>query len=286
MKIIVGLMIGIITIGGVLFFTPKQDVSQILTDEIIIKIQNLEYKDTTFKKKTLDNGYIVYKNGLIQKYDNIQNKQEKTKQLSSKETNEIQNLIENIDETKVNTIMTSEAVTSGREIIAYNSQNKEIIIKDFYRTNYSDSAEKIMDKLKKENLLGRVFNFGKNSEEIPNKPINLTFTGGLSEPQDGIKWSYEIDMNKKESTKYCSSTGLLRDEKLIEEYGYNKRKTRKLSETEYSILINIMNENDKYLDDGKFHSDGGYKMYNDDISMFIPVSDVNANILKNITEGY
>jgi len=143
-----------------------------------------------------------------------------------------------------------------------------------------------MKILKKENLLGSNIEFGKNSEEIPTKSITLTFNGGLSEPEDGIKWSYEIDMNKKESTKYCSSTGLLRDENLIEEYGYNERKTRKLSEAEYSTITNIMNETDKYLDNGTFHREGGYKIYNDDISMFIPVSDVNANILKNITEGY
>lgn len=134
------------------------------------------------------------------------------------------------------------------------------------------------------------FFFSTQKEDVSHIPkneiIRITYHRGISEPEDGIKWSYEVDLNKKECTMYCSSTGLLRDEKLIEENSYKKIKTRFISYNEYSVLSQIINEPDKYIDNGVISNKDGYIIQDDNISLFIPETDANADILKGITERY
>lgn len=124
------------------------------------------------------------------------------------------------------------------------------------------------------------------TEDLRNKnnKLILAYDGGISEPEDSVKWSYEIDLNKRESTRYCSSTGLLRDEKLIKKYGYDKRKTRPLSEDEFNIITQILTEPDNYKDET--YSKPRYILYNDNIRLCIPVDNLKANILKSITNNY
>lgn len=100
-----------------------------------------------------DKGYIIFDNGLIQEYNNISKTKTNKKQLDEEKLNEIKEQIELVDETKVNTIYTSIAVTSGMNIYVYNLEGKKIMLKDFYSTNYSDAANTIMDILKDYNLL-------------------------------------------------------------------------------------------------------------------------------------
>lgn len=101
---------------------------------------------------------------------------------------------------------------------------------------------------------------------------------------DGIEWSYEIDLNKKKVTKYCSSDGIIDSEKLRKEYGLNKRKTRKLLDEELDVLYDILSQKEKYKKDKP--KDPGYFLYENGVKFYISESDLNANIMKSITEGY
>ena len=115
--------------------------------------------------------------------------------------------------------------------------------------------------------------------------VNLTYNGGFKEAEDSVKWSYEIDLDNKKTTKYCSSTGLLSDEKLIKKYGYDKRTTRDLSENEYNVIMQILSETDKYQDENSTIK-SGYYINKDNKSFYISEDNSKANILKSITEGY
>lgn len=157
-KVILGFIVGIIVLviiicAFTLINENTEKAQNQETENIIIKIQNLEYKDDKFKKLNKDNGYIVYDNGLIQEYNNITKTQKNKKQLSDEEIKEVKKQIELVDERKVITINTVVAVTSGLKIFVYSSEGKEIILKDFYSDNYSDASEKIIKILKINNLL-------------------------------------------------------------------------------------------------------------------------------------
>ena len=151
---IVGIIVSVIIICAFILINENTEKAQNQeTENIIIKIENLEYKDDKFKKLNKDNGYIVYDNGLIQEYNNITKTQKNKKQLSDEEIKEVKKQIELVDERKVITINTAVAVTSGLKIFVYSSEGKEIILKDFYSDNYSDASEKIIKILKINNLL-------------------------------------------------------------------------------------------------------------------------------------
>lgn len=157
-KVILGFIVGIIVLVIIIcaFILINENTEKTQNQEIeniIIKIENLEYKDDKFKKLNKDNGYIVYDNGLIQEYNNITKTQKNKKQLSDEEIKEVKKQIELVDERKVITINTVVAVTSGLKIFVYSSEGKEIILKDFYSDNYSDASEKIIKILKINNLL-------------------------------------------------------------------------------------------------------------------------------------
>ena len=81
-----------------------------------------------------------------------------------------------------------------------------------------------------------------NDTSIKNDILTLQYHGGSNEPEDTVKWSYEIDLNAKKTTEYCSSTGLLIDEELIKKYGYDKKITRSLSEDEFNNIMQILNQ--------------------------------------------
>jgi len=112
----------------------------------IIKIEK-------FKYDTKEKGYIIYKNGLVIKYDNIKQTKKSVKTLGQEKINEIIELADKIDETKVTTINTSLPISSGTIIIVHNSNGKEITIKDAYSDNYSEASEKIKKLLDKYNLI-------------------------------------------------------------------------------------------------------------------------------------
>ena len=115
--------------------------------------------------------------------------------------------------------------------------------------------------------------------------LTLTYNGGFKEAEDSVKWSYEIDLDNKKTTKYCSSTGLLSDEKLIKKYGYDKRITRVLSENEYNIIMQILSETDKYQDENSAIK-AGYYIHKDNMKFYISEDDSKTDILKGIEEGY
>jgi len=112
----------------------------------IIKIEK-------FKYDTKEKGYIIYKNGLVIKYDNIKQTKKSVKTLGQEKINEIIELADKIDETKVTTINTDLPISSGTIIIVHNSNGKEITIKDAYSDNYSEASEKIKKLLDKYNLI-------------------------------------------------------------------------------------------------------------------------------------
>lgn len=124
-----------------------------------------------------------------------------------------------------------------------------------------------------------------NIQKSKSNIFDFTYDGGIYEPDDSVIWSYEINLNKKESTKYCRSTGLLFDEELIEEYGYNKRITRALSEDEFNTIIQILNEPNKYNAEISIE-EPKYILSNDNIRLYIPLDDEKLNILESITTGY
>lgn len=173
-------------------------------------------------------------------------------------------------------------------VILINKKNN-VNNKDYFTNNLSSSGllvENEDNTVNKNTQNSNETNKYSVSETKGIDKLRLTYSGGISEPEDGIKWSYEIDMNKRESTKYCSSTGLLRDEKLIEKYGYNEKKTRKLSEEEFDAVLQIINETDKYVDKESTAIKKGYFLYTEDTNLYISVDDLNAGMLESITNGY
>ena len=104
----------------------------LITNETIYAIDMIQEK-----------GYIIYKNGLVIKYDNIKGTKDIVKTLTQKQISEIIQLADEIDKTKVNTIMTLLPVSSGRIIIVHNSKGEAITIKDAYNDNYSEASEEI-----------------------------------------------------------------------------------------------------------------------------------------------
>jgi len=122
----------------------------------IIKIEKFKYdtkEDGYPSKKIKEKGYIIYKNGLVIKYDNIKQTKKSVKTLGQEKINEIIELADKIDETKVTTINTDLPISSGTIIIVHNSNGKEITIKDAYSDNYSEASEKIKKLLDKYNLI-------------------------------------------------------------------------------------------------------------------------------------
>jgi len=139
----------IIIIVGAIFLIKEliddKDESNTDKGDMIIKIENIENQK--------NNGYAIYANGVIEKQNYISGKVGKKGELSKKQLEKILKLVNEIDESKVNTIMTSVAITEGQTITVYNSNKKKIIIKDFYNTNYSDAANQIIEILEDKNLL-------------------------------------------------------------------------------------------------------------------------------------
>lgn len=102
---------------------------------------------------------------------------------------------------------------------------------------------------------------------------------------DGVEWSYEIELNNKKVTKYCSSSGVIASEKLEKEMGLDKRITRELLEEEVIALNNILANKEQYKEEG-YPKDPGYILYEDEDKFYISENDINASSLKSITEGY
>jgi len=163
---IILIIILIILLAGTYFFIVKQEkktvdqgtniLEKYNAGDVITKIQNLEFyvnENYQLKDKKIDQGFIIYCNGSIEQYDDINNERKIIKILKQKEINNLLELIQNIDENKLSTINTIVAIPKGQIIKVYNTEKEEITIQDFYSNNYSDATEKIKKFLKKENLL-------------------------------------------------------------------------------------------------------------------------------------
>lgn len=147
-KILIIIVAIIITIG--VNFTIKEminneDERNIDNGDMIIKIENI--------KNESNNGYVIYKSGIIEKQNYISGKVKKEDKLSKNQLTNLLKLVNEIDESKVHTINTLVAVTEGQIITIFSSNTNKIIIKDFYSSNYSDAAKQIIEILEEKKLL-------------------------------------------------------------------------------------------------------------------------------------
>lgn len=147
-KILIIIVAIIITIG--VNFTIKEMINNenernIDNGDMIIKIENI--------KNESNNGYVIYKSGIIEKQNYISGKVKKEDKLSKNQLTNLLKLVNEIDESKVYTINTLVAVTEGQIITIFSSNTNKIIIKDFYSSNYSDAAKQIIEILEEKKLL-------------------------------------------------------------------------------------------------------------------------------------
>lgn len=167
-KIIVAIVIIILLIILMIYNksnnnSSTEDIAEAEASGEIVKIENFKYdikgegqEINQYKEGGLvtsetiyaidriqEKGYIIYKNGLVIKYDNIKGTKDIVKTLTQNQISEIIKLADEIDKTKVNTRMTLLPVSSGRIIIVHNSKGEAITIKDAYNDNYSEASEEI-----------------------------------------------------------------------------------------------------------------------------------------------
>ena len=143
-----------VAVAGVIYYKSYFGDKKDLTDDksgVLIKVQYLDDGTVSMEKK--DDGYIIYKSGLIEKYDNIKETKENMKKISQDDLNNILKLVDEIDESKVMTMYTVDAVDSGNIILVYNSSGKEVMIENFYSDNYSDAARQIYNILDDNDLI-------------------------------------------------------------------------------------------------------------------------------------
>ena len=101
----------------------------------------------------VDAGLIIYGSGLVKRYNNILETEDNVKVISQEDINSLVKLVNEIDESKVTTMMTEIAVESGMVIHVYNSEGRKIMLCDFYSYNYSDATEQINNILKNNNII-------------------------------------------------------------------------------------------------------------------------------------
>ena len=121
------------------------------TDSELVNIQIIDSGVNSGDK--VDAGLIIYRSGLVKRYNNILETEENVKVIPEEDINNIIKLIDKVDESKVTTILTEIAVESGMIIHVYNSEGRKIMLCDFYSNNYSDATEQIYNILKNNNII-------------------------------------------------------------------------------------------------------------------------------------
>ena len=101
-------------------------------------------------KKEENYTYSIYSNGIVKNTED--NKDKEVKELSTEVIDDLIELIDKVDKDKYTIINTDVAITTGNVVKIYNSKNEEILIKDFYLTNYSDAAKSIFTILSENEL--------------------------------------------------------------------------------------------------------------------------------------
>jgi len=133
--------------------SEEKDESVIIGDRLLISIANEKY-DYASREKIKEEGCYIYNNGVVQKYNKINNIEAYIKTLSKEEIEELIELIKEIDKAAIITKNTLNPITEGRIIVVYNLEKREkILIQDFYSENYSEASVKIRQLLKKYELM-------------------------------------------------------------------------------------------------------------------------------------
>ena len=157
-KIVAIILIIAIIVIGIFFINNKRFMKKIIKDEIIVEIENLKYNDGRKFKKIESEGYYIKKDGKIIEFDNIKGTLIEKNKIANNDLEKLIKLVEEIDEEKVITKMTTAAVLEGQIIVVYNTNKDEIILKDFYNDNYSTASNEIMKILSNNNLIEKIDN--------------------------------------------------------------------------------------------------------------------------------